>query len=290
MTTPKLVATDLDGTLLRSDGTLSQRTRAALSAAERAGIPVVLVTGRPPRSVPTLLERIGPHTVIAANGATVHSPDGTLARTSPIRLHTALRLAQRMRTALPGVTFAVEFDGAFGHEPAYPDWSFGDEAVELVGPAEQILARATPGGPLLKMLAHHPELPLDTFYEQARRIAGRDAETTHSTGLALVEFSARGVTKASTLLAWSGRLGIAADQIAAFGDMPNDLPMLGAVGHSYAMSNAHPDVLDTAARRAPSNDEDGVAQVLEGFVDALAARPAEGVGVCGIPATGLPSN
>ncbi|MFJ8111712.1 HAD family hydrolase [Streptomyces sp. NPDC096132] len=290
MTTPKLVATDLDGTLLRSDGTLSQRTRAALSAAERAGIPVVLVTGRPPRSVPALLERIGPHAVIAANGATVHSPDGSIVRASPIRLHTALRLAQRMRAAIPGVSFALEFDGAFGHEPAYPDWSFDDEAVELVGSVEKILAHAAPGGPLLKTLAHHPALPLDAFYEQARRIAGRDAETTHSTGLSLVEFSAPGVTKASTLLAWSDRLGVAGHQIAAFGDMPNDLPMLGAVGHSYAMSNAHPDVLAAAGRRAPSNDEDGVAQVLEGFVDTLAGRPGEGLGVCGIPATGPGSN
>lgn len=83
MTTPKLVATDLDGTLLRSDGALSQRSRAALSAAGRAGMPVVLVTGRPPRSVPGLLERIGHHAVIAANGATVHFPDGAIARTSP---------------------------------------------------------------------------------------------------------------------------------------------------------------------------------------------------------------
>jgi hydroxymethylpyrimidine pyrophosphatase-like HAD family hydrolase len=85
-----------------------------------------------------------------------------------------------------------------------------------------------------------------------------------------VEFSAPRVTKATTLLAWSGRLGVGSDEIAAFGDMPNDLPMLTAVGNSYAMSNAHPDVLAAARHRAPSNDEDGVAQMLEGFVGALA--------------------
>lgn len=163
-----------------------------------------------------------------------------------------------MRAAIPGVTFALEFDEAFGHEPAYPDWSFDDEAVELVGSVEKILAQAAPGGPLLKMLAHHPELP--------RRLL-RAGATHRGTGCrdhplhwsSLVEFSAPGVTKASTLLAWSGRLG--------------------AVGHPYAMSNAHPDVLAATGRRAPSNDEDGVAQVLEGFVDALAGRPAEGIGV-----------
>ncbi|MFF3380501.1 HAD family hydrolase [Streptomyces sp. NPDC002680] len=58
-----------------------------------------------------------------------------------------------------------------------------------------------------------------------------------------------------------------------FGDMPNDLPMLTAVGHSYAMANAHPDVLRAAHHRALANDEDGVAQLLEQFVDTLVRRP-----------------
>ncbi|MGW2104985.1 HAD family hydrolase, partial [Streptomyces olivaceoviridis] len=234
VTPPKLVATDLDGTLFRSDGTLSRRTRAALASAEGAGIRVVLVTGRPPRGVPDLLERVGPHTVIAANGAAVHSPDGTVAHTFPLPAAEATRLVEHVRAAIPGVSFAVEFDGAFGHEPAYPAWSFGDEAVELIGTAEEILAPGS-GRPPLKILAHHPELPLDAFYERARHAAGPDAETTHSTGLSLVEFSAPGVTKATTLVTWSGRLGIGAHEIAAFGDMPNDLPMLGAVGSSYAI-------------------------------------------------------
>ncbi|MBD0839496.1 MULTISPECIES: HAD family hydrolase [unclassified Streptomyces] len=268
---PKLVATDLDGTLLRSDGTLSSRTRAALAAAEGAGIRVVLVTGRPPRSVPALLESTGPHVVIAANGAAVHAPSGAVAQTSPIPRLTAARLVENLRAAIPGVSFAVEYDAAHGHETTYPSWSFQDGSVELVGAAEDILAES-PGRPLLKVLAHHPTLPLDDFYARARRIAGTSAETTHSTGMSLVEFSAPRVTKATTLIAWSGRLGIGSYEIAAFGDMPNDLPMLNAVGSSYAMANAHPDVLAAARHHAPSNDEDGVAQVLEGFVDTLAHR------------------
>ncbi|MGW3465738.1 HAD hydrolase family protein, partial [Streptomyces olivaceoviridis] len=218
-----------------------------------------------------VLERVGPHTVIAANGAAVHSPDGTVAHTFPLPAAEAARLVEHVRAAIPGASFAVEFDGAFGHEPAYPAWSFGDEAVELIGTAEEILAPGS-GRPPLKILAHHPDLPLDAFYERARHAAGPDAETTHSTGLSLVEFSAPGVTKATTLVTWSDRLGIGTQEIAAFGDMPNDLPMLGAVGSSYAMANAHPDVLAAARHRAPSNDEDGVAQVLEGFVDTLTRR------------------
>ncbi len=268
MVTPRLIATDLDGTLLRSDGTLSSRTRAALAAVERAGIPVVLVTGRPSRVVDALLEIIGPHHVIAANGAAVHTPDGLLALASPLPPAAATGLVTRLRAAVPGVSFAVEYDRDFGHEPDYPTWSFGSDTVELVGTAEALVSRS-PARPLLKILAHHPALPLDDFVARAASAVGPSAETTHSTGLSLVEFSAPGVTKATTLVEWSKRLGIGVDDIAAFGDMPNDLPMLTVVGHSYAMANAHPDVLATARHRTSSNDEDGVAQVLEGFLDAL---------------------
>ncbi|MFI0225468.1 HAD family hydrolase [Streptomyces lydicus] len=272
---PKLVATDLDGTLLRSNGSLSERTRSALEAAKEAGIRIALVTGRPPRCVPALMESIGRHFVIAANGAALYAPDGTAMQISPMRSDAATELVARLRGAVPGVSFAVEYETAYGREPDYPSWSFGKDAVELIGPAEDLLTPA-PGRHVLKLLAHHPTLPLDVFYEQARRSAGSSAETTHSTGLSLVEFSAPGVTKAAMLLAWSGGLGIGTDEIAAFGDMPNDLPMLRAVGASYAMANAHPDVVRTARCRTPSNDEDGVAQALERFV---AAPPAD-VALC----------
>jgi hypothetical protein len=93
---PKLVATDLDGTLLHSDGSLSQRTRAALTAASKAGIRIALVTGRPPRCVPARLETIGRHYVIAANGAALYAPDATTIHISPIRSDTATELVTRL--------------------------------------------------------------------------------------------------------------------------------------------------------------------------------------------------
>lgn len=269
---PKLVATDLDGTLLRSDGTLSPRTREALAAAEHAGISIVLVTGRPPRSVPSLLAAIGPHVVIAANGATVHGPDGTLLRTRAIGAATVTDLVARVRAAVPGVSFAFEHLTHYGHEPAYPNWSFGEDAADVIGSADELLSRR-PSPAVVKVLAHHPTLPLDTFHERAARAAGGRVETTYSTGLSLVEFSALGVTKASTLQEWSEELGLERDQIAAFGDMPNDLPMLDSVGLSYAMANAHPDVLAAAGRRTWSNDDDGVARQLEQFTAGLGVIP-----------------
>ncbi|AZP22736.1 Cof-type HAD-IIB family hydrolase [Streptomyces aquilus] len=264
----KLVATDLDGTLLRGDGTLSLRTRAALAAAEHAGIGIVLVTGRPPRAVPGLLATIGRYCVIAANGAAVYAPDGSALRTWPIQADEAAALVARVRAAVPGVSFAFEYDHYFAHEPAYPSWSYAEDTVDLIGSAEELLLRP-PGHPVAKILAHHRTLPLDVFHDRARHAAHGHAETTHSTGLSLVEFSAPGVTKASTLTSWADGLGIGRADIAAFGDMPNDLPMLTAVGNSYAMANAHPAVLAAARHRTASNDEDGVARQLEQFVAAL---------------------
>ena len=75
------------------------------------------------------------------------------------------------------------------------------------------------------------------------------------------------MTKASTLALVCAELGVDAADVVAFGDMPNDLPMLAWAGTSYAMANAHPTVLEAAGRIAPANDEDGVARVLVGLLD-----------------------
>jgi hypothetical protein len=83
----------------------------------------------------------------------------------------------------------------------------------------------------------------------------------------LVEISAAHVTKASTLALLCDELGVAPDEVVAFGDMPNDLPMLAWAGTSYAVANAHPSVLEAVDHVAPTNDEDGVAQVLAGMFD-----------------------
>ncbi|WP_244205227.1 HAD family hydrolase [Streptomyces bobili] len=159
---PKLIATDLGGTLLRSDGTLSDRTRAALTAAEQAEIRVVLVTGRPPRSVPELPATIGPHFVIAANGAAVHAPYGTLAHVSPIRPLAATLLITRVRRPCPAPPSPSSTTGTSATN-RLPDLVVRWEAAEPVGTAGELLTRI-PGRPVLKILGYHPALPLDDFY------------------------------------------------------------------------------------------------------------------------------
>jgi hydroxymethylpyrimidine pyrophosphatase-like HAD family hydrolase len=122
--------------------------------------------------------------------------------------------------------------------------------------------------PALKVLARHEELAPQEFWAVAEEAVGERLVITWSSGTSLLEMSAPGVTKATTLALLCERLGIERSEVVAFGDMPNDLPMLSWAGTSYAMANAHPTVLDAADHVAPSNDEDGVARVLAGLVDA----------------------
>ncbi len=127
-----------------------------------------------------------------------------------------------------------------------------------VGSLEELLGDGT-----VKMLARHEELDPEVFWAETERLVGHLVTTTWSSLGALVEISAAGVTKASTLALLCEEMGIAQQEVVALGDMPNDLAMLEWAGTSYAMANAHPSVLEVAGRRTVSNDEDGVAVVLE---------------------------
>lgn len=267
---PRVVATDLDGTLLRSDGTVSPRTRAALRAAEQAGLYTVFVTGRPPRWMESVSEFTGGHGVaICSNGGAVYDVRRQqLLESYPLRSEDALAVVELLRDGLPGTTFAFEYPTGFSHEPDYPALMWDSEAVHRVAPAEELLA-ALDGHTVFKVLARHPELDPDGFLLRARGLAGELAEFTRSSTIALLEISAMGVSKASTLARWCRERGVAAEEVVAFGDMPNDLPMLAWAGTAYAVANAHPEVLAATGRHTARNDEDGVALVLEELLRGL---------------------
>jgi len=260
----RLVATDLDGTLVHSDGTVTARTRAALAAAEAAGIEVVFVTGRPLRWTEEVFEHVGGHGLaIVSNGALVWDvARAGVHRIRPIQPATGVEVARRLRAAVPGTHFAVEtVPGGIALEPGFlerhpvPDGS-------TRGSIEQIFT-----GPAVKLLARHETLLPQEFWDRAEDAVGDLVEITWSSATSLLEISAAGVTKASTLALICAERGIGADEVVALGDMPNDLPMLAWAGTSYAMANAHPTVLAAADRVAPGNDDDGVAQVIEALLD-----------------------
>lgn len=268
---PRLIATDLDGTLLRDDKTISQRTTAALAAAEDAGVEVFFVTGRPLRWMGVVAQHLAGHGMaIVANGAAVYDlRAGTLIEAFPLPEDDALAIAHALRAAVPGTTFAVERTFGFRREPDYPAIE-ADSSVPRAG-IEELLA-ADRAQPLLKLLAKHPSLDPDEFLALALTVAGGHGEVTRSSESALLEISGTGVSKATTLAKCCAERGVTAAEVVAFGDMPNDLAMLSWAGTSYAVANAHPQVLATTTYRTESNDDDGVARVIERVLAARAER------------------
>lgn len=253
-----LVATDLDGTLLHTDGTVTERTREALTAVEARGVTVVFVTGRPIRWMDDLWEHVGGHGLaILSNGAILYDVHEREVRTArPIPVEVGLKVAGILREAIPGTTFAIERIEGFAKEDSYlPRLQPPPDITS--GPLEAILDDTA-----VKLLARHDEMEPERFWGEVESHVGHLVTTTWSSVGALVEMSAAGVSKASTLALLCRDRGIDPTQVVAFGDMPNDLPMLAWAGTSYAMANAHPSVRALADHEAPSNDDDGVAAVL----------------------------
>jgi Cof subfamily protein (haloacid dehalogenase superfamily) len=167
-----------------------------------------------------------------------------------------LAVTKRLAEAVPGVAFAVERNSLLSHEPDYvPAWD--DDELTVV-PREQLFDL-----PATKLLVRHPSHGPDEFLALAQEVVGDLATMTRSSVDELLEISAAGVTKASGLERFARTHGVTAAEVIAFGDMPNDLPMLEWVGHAVAVANAHPEVLALADEVTASNDDDGVAQVLE---------------------------
>jgi Cof subfamily protein (haloacid dehalogenase superfamily) len=267
----RLVATDLDGTLLRDDGTVSAYTAGVLARVRALGVPVVLVTARPPRWVAQVARSVGlGGLAICGNGALVYDLDaGTIVRQTALEAVVAHRLIGALREAAPGICFAVEAGEVYGHEPAYAIHNpFAEDAAARHDDALILCA-----GGVTKLIALHPALPLADLLSLARRIAGEAAVVTHS-GAPFVEIAASGITKARALADLCAGLGVVPGAVIAFGDMPNDLPMLAWAGYRVAVANAHPEVLALADEVAGANNEDGVARV-------LARVLGEGIGSAG---------
>ncbi|MFD6180259.1 Cof-type HAD-IIB family hydrolase [Streptomyces goshikiensis] len=274
---PRLIATDLDGTLLRDDKSVSPRTVAALAAAEEAGIEVFFVTGRPARWMDVVADHVHGHGLaICANGAAVVDLHAgrEFVQVRALPRDTALTVVNALRAAAPGTSFAVERTTGINYEPTYPP--FFQDPGATVATVEKLLHEEpdTTAAPVLKLLAHHSELSPDEFLMLARSAAGDHASITRSSPTALLEISGLGISKASTLELCCAERGISPAEVVAFGDMPNDVEMLRWAGTSYAMGNAHPDVIAAASGRTVANNEDGVAVVIERIIaERAAARP-----------------
>jgi hydroxymethylpyrimidine pyrophosphatase-like HAD family hydrolase len=260
---PRLVATDLDGTLLDDEGRLTARTLDVLRRVQEQGVRVVLVTARPLRWMDDLFAHVGggQGVGIVSNGAITYDIGShQVLDCQGIPADVGLPMVAAIRDAAPGSAIALECLGGYRHEPAYvdlhptpPDMRVGDLADLWDEPA-------------VKVLAQHLTLDPDDFRACVVDAVGERATPTWTIDH-LMEISAVGVTKGGALAALCERLGLAAEDVVAFGDMPNDLAMLRWAGTSYAVANAHESVRAAADHVAPANTEDGVAVTLARLFD-----------------------
>lgn len=254
----RLLACDLDGTLCLPDGTVSDRTRAALRAAVAAGVAVVLVTGRPPRFVERAAGQTGVEgPVICSNGAVVYdwAADEVLdARTMPP--HEFVDTVGIVRTTVPAVALAIEWGTTFSFEQRFAEL-IGRDGIPVV---DDVLGHD--GSSPHKLLAIHAELDQEALAAALTPPLADQLTVTHS-GLPFVEMGPHGVTKATGLASWCAQQDVRAEEVVAFGDMPNDIPMLRWAGWGVAMGNGHVETLEAADEVTATNDEDGVAIVVE---------------------------
>jgi Cof subfamily protein (haloacid dehalogenase superfamily) len=262
LTGVRLIATDLDGTLLRSDGTVSALTRETLARAREAGVVIVLVSARGPRGVRAVADEAGvvDGIAICSNGALVLDlARDELFRHRPLPSEVAVDVIRALRRRLPDVSFAAETESNFALEPAFqgawdgwplpPGTRFGD-AFELVS------------APVTKLIARDVTRSTDELATIAAEVVGESAVVSQA-GRWVVEISVAGVSKGAALEELAAELGIDARDAVAFGDYPNDLPMLAWAGRSIAPANAHETVLAVVDEVTESNDDDGVARAIE---------------------------
>lgn len=256
---PRVVATDLDGTLLDRDGRVGPRNRAAVEAARSAGALIVPVTGRPPRWLGPMRELLGSGPAVCANGAlVVELADGAVLVEHRIESEVARAVVTALKDALgPTVGMAVERADGFAVEPAFH--SREDAGVAAVGAIETLL-----DAPAIKLLARVEGAGADDVLAVARSVlADLPVEPTHSAGDGLVEVAAAGVSKASTVARVAAEVGAGPADVVAFGDMPNDVELLAWAGWGVAVGAAHPEVCAVADEVTGPDEPDGVAVVLD---------------------------
>ncbi|MFD2092706.1 HAD family hydrolase [Blastococcus deserti] len=259
---PRLIASDMDGTLLRWDDTVSDATVAELERWRADGVPVVLATGRPPRWMRRIREVLGHGTAVCCNGAVLLDLERfEIIAEEPLQPDVLESVTTELRRRRPDTWFAVEYGLEFRHEPIYrPRWD-----VDAPGVAEASLDELV-AQPVAKLLARHETLPRDEFVALVEDVVGDRATVTHSSTDALAEISAPGVTKASGLATVAARYGVGPEDVVVFGDMPNDIAAFewvrAAGGRAVAMAHAHPDLMAVATDVTGTNDDDGVAAFL----------------------------
>jgi Cof subfamily protein (haloacid dehalogenase superfamily) len=226
----RLVATDVDGTLLDHHGVLPQERRDAVLALTAAGIPVVLATGKLWTSVAALVTSLGlegPH--VACNGSVVFAHDGTLLAQHLLDAEVGDEVAARLHR--DGVPHAIYLeDGTIITDVLSP----AHDVLPLLGEPLPVVADRDERG-ILKVLAI---LPVDQ--EGDLRSTGAGTASIQRTGPRFLEWNAPGVDKSTGLTSVAALLGIDLADVVAVGDAENDVPMLRTAGLGLAVAESSP--------------------------------------------------
>jgi Cof subfamily protein (haloacid dehalogenase superfamily) len=261
MASPRLLALDLDGTLLTRGKVVSARTRQVLTELAAEGCHIVVATGRPFEVLALLCEGL-PLTApqVTLNGASIHDP---------VAGHV---LHQRTMA-----TEEVELAVAFFHEREVPlalfttDGLYLDRRIPnqhlwhpapLPPPRDLASVGRVRDHEILKVAAHAEPETVDWLHPLAVEVLGEQLYVTR-TAPTLVEALRPGVSKGEGLEYVAGLLDVPREGIVAFGDSDNDLPMFAAAGFSVAMGNAAPEAKAAADFITLSNEEDGIVAALE---------------------------
>ena len=267
MAPPALIASDVDGTLLDDTETITARTRAAVAAAVDSGSRFILATGRPPRWIAPVVDALGfAPMAVCANGAVLYDPDtDRVISARTLSADQLMKLAEVVGRVMPGAGLAVERIGERAHDAATPQFvsSPGYEHAWLNPDNTEVSVADLLSQPAIKLLIRKADATSAEMAAELTAHLGDAAELTYSTNSGLIEVVPAGITKATGIEELIAPLGIAVGDVVAFGDMPNDLPMLRRAGHGVAMGNAHPQVLAAADEITAPNTDDGLAQVLE---------------------------
>ncbi|MEU3184869.1 HAD family hydrolase [Streptomyces sp. NPDC006923] len=257
----KLVATDLDGTLLRHDGTVSGRTREALAAVTAAGAAHIIVTGRAVPWTRHVLDDLGyDGLAVCGQGAQVyHAGEHKLLTSVTLDRQLARLALAKVEAEIGPLALAASRDGLDGQVLVGPGYRVleGPLPVLLVDDEAEMWA-----APLNKVYIQHPELDDDALARAVRATAGGLVDVVMA-GAGVVEILPLGLSKATGLSLAARRLGVTAADTIAFGDMPNDIPMFRWARHGVAMANAHEELRCVADEVTASNEDDGIAVVLE---------------------------
>ncbi|AUS78679.1 HAD family phosphatase [Actinoalloteichus sp. AHMU CJ021] len=275
MEKPGLVASDVDGTLLDPLEQLRPRTASAVSRVLDAAIPMVLATGRSPRWVYPVARalRVG-GLAVCVNGAVILDVERRAVLSTHAIDPVLLRdVADVVLDALPGCALAVEqcVDADPPTQP--PEDDTRGAPVALVGPGylspwgvhqrSPVPLAELLGRPAVRLIVRHRGVSSREMARTVGPLVSDAVEITYSTDDGLIDVMRAGVNKASGLSEVADLHGVDRADVVAFGDMPNDIPMLRWAGHGVAMENAHPEVLAVADETTTSNAEDGVARILE---------------------------